>query len=144
MRKFLKHDSAAVALEEAAAIVEGKVTPRLASLLNEIKDEKKVSLAVADPKLASAISKLPGLEVKVIADSTTADLYRSIREHLPSLIPGLVPEDVNTMSLGLSHSLARHKLKFSPDKIDTMIVQAIALLDDLDKELNTYAMRVKE
>ena len=48
------------------------------------------------------------------------------------------------MSLGLSHSLARHKLKFSPDKIDTMIVQAIGLLDDLDKELNNYAMRVKE
>ncbi|XHG05506.1 Nucleolar protein 58, variant 2 [Aspergillus wentii] len=51
---------------------------------------------------------------------------------------------MSTMSLGLSHSLARHKLKFSPDKIDTMIVQAIGLLDDLDKELNTYAMRVKE
>lgn len=48
------------------------------------------------------------------------------------------------MSLGLSHSLSRHKLKFSPDKVDTMIVQAISLLDDLDKELNTYAMRVKE
>lgn len=51
---------------------------------------------------------------------------------------------MSAMSLGLSHSLARHKLKFSPDKIDTMIVQAIGLLDDLDKELNTYAMRVKE
>jgi nucleolar protein 58 len=25
-----------------------------------------------------------------------------------------------------------------------MIVQAIGLLDDLDKELNTYSMRVKE
>lgn len=48
------------------------------------------------------------------------------------------------MSLGLSHSLSRHKLKFSPDKVDTMIIQAIALLDDLDKELNQYAMRVKE
>lgn len=48
------------------------------------------------------------------------------------------------MQLGLSHSLSRHKLKFSPDKVDTMIIQAIALLDDLDKELNTYAMRVKE
>jgi nucleolar protein 58 len=55
-----------------------------------------------------------------------------------------MPDDVSTMSLGLSHSLARHKIKFSPDKIDTMIVQAISLLDDLDKELNTYAMRVKE
>lgn len=48
------------------------------------------------------------------------------------------------MSLGLSHSLSRHKLKFSTDKVDTMIIQAVSLLDDLDKELNTYAMRVKE
>lgn len=144
LKEFQKFDSAAAALEEAAAIVEGKVTPKLASLLNTLKDEKKISLAVADPKLGNAIGKLPGLEIKAIADSTTADLYRAIREHLPSLIPGLMPEDVKTMSLGLSHSLARHKLKFSPDKIDVMIVQAIGLLDDLDKELNTYAMRVKE
>lgn len=144
LRNFQKFDSAATALEEVAAVVEGKVTPRLASLLDSIKDEKKVSLAVADPKLGNAIGKIPGLEIKAIVDSTTQDLYRAIRSHLPSLIPGLVPEDVNTMSLGLSHSLARHKLKFSPDKIDTMIVQAIGLLDDLDKELNTYAMRVKE
>ena len=28
-------------------------------------------------------------------------------------------------SLGLAHSLSRYKLKFSPDKVDTMIVQAI-------------------
>jgi len=92
----------------------------------------------------NAISKLPGLSIQPIADSSTAEIYRAIRAHLPTLIPGLIPEDMSAMSLGLSHSLARHKLKFSPDKIDTMIIQAIALLDDLDKELNTYAMRVKE
>lgn len=151
------------ALEQAAALVEGKVTPRLSSLLDGIKDEKKASLAVADPKLgmhygshlwhgqkctnssiASAINKLPQLSLKMVSDSSTSDLYRAIRNHLPSLIPGLLPQDISTMSLGLSHSLSRHKLKFSPDKVDTMIVQAIALLDDLDKELNTYAMRVKE
>ena len=87
---------------------------------------------------------MPQLDLKLISDATTHGLYRAIRNHLPSLIPGLLPQDINTMSLGLSHSLSRHKLKFSPDKVDTMIVQAIALLDDLDKELNTYAMRVKE
>lgn len=142
--------------------MEGKVTPRLSTLLDSIKDEKKVSLAVADPKLgmlnvcsgfkylpltyiiAGAINKLPQLSLNLISDSTTSDLYRAIRNHLPSLIPGLLPQDISTMSLGLSHSLSRHKLKFSPDKVDTMIVQAISLLDDLDKELNTYAMRVKE
>ena len=32
----------------------------------------------------------------------------------------------------------------APSQVDTMIVQAIALLDDLDKELNTYSMRVRE
>ncbi|KAJ0423689.1 hypothetical protein BJY00DRAFT_278121 [Aspergillus carlsbadensis] len=144
LKSFQKFDSATTALEEVASLVEGKVTPRLASLLDEIKDEKKVSLAVADPKLGNAIGKLPGLDISLVADSTTADIYRAIREHLPTLIPGLLPQDMSTMSLGLSHSLARHKLKFSPDKIDTMIVQAIGLLDDLDKELNNYAMRVKE
>ncbi|KAE8149727.1 nucleolar protein 58 [Aspergillus avenaceus] len=144
LKSFQKFDSAATALEEVASLVEGKVTPRLASLLDEVKDEKKVSLAVADPKLGNAIGKLPGLDIQLVADSTTTDIYRAIREHLPTLIPGLAPQDMSTMSLGLSHSLARHKLKFSPDKIDTMIVQAIALLDDLDKELNNYAMRVKE
>ena len=93
---------------------------------------------------ANAINKLPQLSLNLISDSSTQDLYRAIRNHLPSLIPGLLPQDISTMSLGLSHSLSRHKLKFSPDKVDTMIVQAISLLDDLDKELNTYAMRVKE
>ncbi len=29
-------------------------------------------------------------------------------------------------------------------QVDTMIVQAIGLLDELDKEINTYAMRVRE
>ena len=52
--------------------------------------------------------------------------------------------EMRSMQIGLAHSLSRYKLKFSPDKVDTMIVQAIGLLDDLDKELNTYAMRLKE
>lgn len=51
LKGFQKFDSAAIAVEEAASIIEGKVTPRLSSLLDGIKDEKKVSLAVADPKL---------------------------------------------------------------------------------------------
>lgn len=45
---------------------------------------------------------------------------------------------------GLSHNFYRHKLKFSADKIDVMIIQAVGLLDDLDKELNNYSMRLRE
>lgn len=46
-------------------------------------------------------------------------------------------------SMELTCSHCRFKLKFSPDKVDTMVVQSIALLDDLDKEINIYSMRVK-
>jgi nucleolar protein 58 len=72
---------------------------------------------------------------------------RGIRSQINSLIAGpsgLPESELSTMSLGLAHSLSRYKLKFSPDKVDTMIVQAISLLDDLDKELNNYVMRCRE
>lgn len=127
-----------------AGLVEGKVTPLLAQLLESIKDEKKASLVVSDAKLGTAINKLPQFNITPVADSSTHDLYRNIRAHLTDLIPGLKSENLRSLALGLSHSLSRHKLRFSPDKVDVMIVQAISLLDDLDKELNTYAMRVKE
>ena len=85
------------------------------------------------------------LGIPCIFDKNTNELMRGIRSQISSLLDDVTSEkELSQMSLGLSHSLSRYKLKFSPDKIDTMIVQAIGLLDDLDKELNIYAMRVKE
>ena len=52
---------------------------------------------------------------------------RGIRNQLTSLITEISDQDLKAMSLGLSHSLSRYKLKFSPDKVDTMIVQAIGI-----------------
>ena len=61
-----------------------------------------------------------------------------------ALLEGLSDKEMKSMSLGLAHSVSRYKLKFSTDKVDTMIVQAVSLLSDIDKELNNYAMRLKE
>ncbi|CCF56651.1 hypothetical protein KAFR_0B03540 [Kazachstania africana CBS 2517] len=140
---FSKFSSAANALEEANSIVEGKVSTQLEKLLDEIKKDKKSTLVVSETKLANAINKL-GLNLSVVSDAVTLDIYRAVKEYLPELLPGLDDSDLSKMSLGLAHSIGRHKLKFSADKVDVMIIQAIALLDDLDKELNTYAMRCKE
>lgn len=46
-------------------------------------------------------------------------------------------------TIALFPSLAPYHITVS-SQVDTMIVQAIGLLDELDKEINTYAMRVKE
>ncbi|KAI2466108.1 nucleolar protein Nop5 [Annulohypoxylon bovei var. microspora] len=144
LKKMVKFEDSAQALGEYTAITEGKVTPMLQNLLNDIKEERKASLAVADPKLGAAINILPQLSITPVSDSSTNDLFRAIKTYLPELFPELDNDYLGNMALALSHSISRHKLKFSPDKVDVMIVQAIKLLDDLDKELNNYAMRVKE
>jgi len=65
-------------------------------------------------------------------------------EFRPQSFPVTVdPDSFLFHFLFLTYLGSRFKLKFSPDKVDTMVVQAIALLDDLDKEINIYAMRVK-
>ncbi|CCG24670.1 Nop5 protein [Candida orthopsilosis Co 90-125] len=143
VHRFEKFQSAANALEEANSIMEGKVSDSLKKLLEDAKSDKKATLIVSETKLGNSINKL-GLNFQVVSDAASLDLHRAIKEFLPELLPGLDNSALNQMSLGLAHSIGRHKLKFSADKVDTMIIQAIALLDDLDKELNTYAMRCKE
>lgn len=53
LKNFAKFDSAASALEEVTAIVDNKVSPMLASLLEGVKDEKKATLVVSEPKLGT-------------------------------------------------------------------------------------------
>ena len=46
--------------------------------------------------------------------------------------------------LGLGHSYSRAKVKFNVNRSDNMVIQAIAIIDQLDKDINTFAMRVRE
>eukprot|EP01084_Bolivina_argentea_P137893 242861_1 len=46
--------------------------------------------------------------------------------------------------LGLGHAYSRAKVKLNPARSDNMVIQSIALLDQLDKDLNTFTMRVRE
>jgi hypothetical protein len=79
------------------------------------------TLAVQDAKLGNLIKEKLG--IPCIYSSGVMELSRGIRHQMAGLIEGLTEADLRPMSLGLSHSLSRYKLKFSPDKVDTMIVQ---------------------
>ncbi|KAF7354894.1 Nucleolar protein 58 [Mycena sanguinolenta] len=146
LKAIHRFHSTATAVEDITALQNGKLGKGLKEFLTEEvvdKGKAKESLLVIDPHLSRAISKKLSINVNAPEDKHQ-DLWRGIRSQLTALLNGVDAKDLATMSLGLSHSLSRFKLKFSPDKVDTMIVQAIALLDDLDKEINIYAMRVKE
>ena len=86
---------------------------------------------MADPKLGNLIKEK--LDIPCVHSQGVMELLRGVRQQMAELVSHLASSEVSPMALGLSHSLSRYKLKFSPDKVDTMIVQAIGLLDDLDK-----------
>eukprot|EP01018_Ginkgo_biloba_P021564 Gb_26926 [translate_table: standard] len=140
LKAFSKFENTAEALSAATLIVDSKPSKGLRKFLREQCEGE--TLAVADSKLGNAIKDK--LKIECVHNNAVMELMRGLRTQLSDLITGLGVQDLAPMSLGLSHSLSRFKLKFSPDKVDTMIIQAIGLLDDLDKELNTYAMRVRE
>lgn len=143
LQMFDKFEDTTDALASATACVEGKMSKGLKKLLKKViaKDASE-KLLVADAKLGNSIQEK--LDIKCVYDSKVMELMRCIRSQIGGLISGLPDQEMKAMSLGLAHSLSRYKLKFSPDKIDTMIVQAVSLLDDLDKELNNYIMRARE
>lgn len=142
LKKFKKFTDQVEATQAAVSLTEGKIAKSLKKMLKKlVKEEVQETLAVADTKLGGIIRESLGLEC--IHSPAIHELTRGIREHLTEMT-GIQESERSAMALGLAHSLSRYKLKFSPDKVDTMIVQAISLLDDLDKELNNYIMRVRE
>ncbi|URD81580.1 Nucleolar protein [Musa troglodytarum] len=140
LKAFNKFENTSDALSAATLLIDSKPSKGLRKFLRTHCDGE--TLAVADSKLGNAIKEK--LKIDCLHNNAVMELMRGLRNQLTELISGLAVQDLAPMSLGLSHSLSRYKLKFSPDKVDTMIIQAIGLLDDLDKELNTYAMRVRE
>nr|ACA96503.1 MAR-binding protein [Dunaliella salina] len=140
LKAFSKFQDTTEAMEAATALVDSKLSKPMKKFLRKNVDGEE--LAILDKKLGGIVQEKLG--IPCVYSNAVLELTRGIRNQLQGLISGLSGVDLKPMSLGLSHSLSRYKLKFSPDKVDTMIVQAIGLLDDLDKELNTYAMRVRE
>jgi nucleolar protein 56 len=155
LKAFTPFESAAEALDNANAISEHAMTDTLHNFLElhlpkvGAAGKKKTktapfSLGVIDPGLATAIMEgLPGITCR--SDDTIREIGRGCRLHLSTFIKGLSEGDANVKAqLGLGHSYSRSKVKFNPARSDNMIIQSIALLDQLDKDVNTFAMRVRE
>ncbi|XP_071943048.1 nucleolar protein 58-like [Antedon mediterranea] len=143
LKHFQKFDDTREALAAATAAVEGKLGKGLKKMLKKMAAKEAIDkLAVADAKLGNIIKEK--FDLNCVYNNSIQELMRGIRSQFEGLVTGLPEKELTAMTLGLAHSLSRYKLKFSPDKVDTMIVQAISLLDDLDKELNNYIMRCRE
>ncbi|KAL0569357.1 Nucleolar protein 56 [Marasmius crinis-equi] len=146
LMSFAPFKTAAHALENANDVSEGIVNDYLKDLLelNLSKASKKspAVLAVSDPTLGGSIKEAAGIQCD--ASDNAQNIIRGLRLHAGKLLKGLQDDDLMKAQLGLGHSYSRAKLKFNVNRVDNMIIQAIALLDQLDKDVNLFSMRVRE
>jgi len=96
-------------------------------------------LGVGDSKLSASINDACGIKCSHIG--VVPEVIRGIRQHFSKLVKGFSASTSDKSQLGLSHSYSRAKVKFNVNKSDNMIIQSIALLDQLDKDINTFCMR---
>lgn len=144
LKAFSKFENTAEALEAASKLIESAPTKGLRKFLRAHCEGE--TLAVADSKLGNAIKEklvCSGLlgtnfycfiwsfrlfhlswsipiilqKIECIHNNAVMELMRGVRSQLTELISGLPVQDLAPMSLGLSHSLSRYKLKFSAEKV---------------------------
>ncbi|GAB5569360.1 nucleolar protein 56 isoform X1 [Prionailurus iriomotensis] len=141
---FCPFASSQVALENANAVSEGVVHEDLRLLLETHlpSKKKKVLLGVGDPKIGAAIQEELGYNCQT--GGVIAEILRGVRLHFHNLVKGLTDLSACKAQLGLGHSYSRAKVKFNVNRVDNMIIQSISLLDQLDKDINTFSMRVRE
>ncbi|CAI5732937.1 unnamed protein product [Peronospora destructor] len=148
LKAFQPFTSAENALENINNISEGLLSDDLKDFLEmnlpKVKAGKKgnFALGVQDKGLAQAISD--ELHAPCNTSETTLEIVRGVRMHFSTFVKELAQGNLAKAQLGLSHSYSRAKVKFNVNRADNMIIQAIALLDQMDKDINTFAMRVRE
>jgi nucleolar protein 56 len=126
----------------AAGILNDHLKSLLELTVSKTSKKSPVLLTVSDPNLANSIKE--ALAIKCDVSEEGQEIIRGIRLHATKLLKGLQSDDLTKAQLGLGHSYSRSKLKFNVNRIDNMIIQAIALLDQLDKDVNLFSMRIRE
>ena len=105
------------------------------------KKKSKVLLGISDAKLGAAIQET--VNIKCESGGLVLEVLRGIRFHFEKMIKGLTGPMAAKAQLGLGHSYSRAKVKFNVHRVDNMIIQSISLLDQLDKDINTFSMRIR-
>ena len=147
LETFQPFPSSEIALDTLQQLTEGSLSQFFRTFLTtafaaEDAKYQGITLGVSDSKLAGSIASELGYPC--IADSNTREIIRGIRMHFTNFMDDIKKDDVRLAELGLAHGYSRAKVKFNQHGDDNMIISSIVLLTTLDKDLNTFAMRLRE
>eukprot|EP00116_Pleurobrachia_bachei_P002365 sb/3462627/ len=119
----------------------GEVHEDLKTFLQTMLPKKAGKLGVSDSRIGASIGEEMDIECEF--GGVTAEIIRGIRFHFAKFVDGLSAKNCDKAQLGLGHSYSRCKVKFNVHRVDNMIIQSISLLDQIDKDINTFSMRLR-
>ena len=141
---FMPFKTSEQALENTKMVNDCEISPELKSFLKEYfpknkSDENK--LGCVDKNFSQKISEL--LNIKTVVGEFLIEIQRAIRVHISKFL-GIDDTTVTKSELGLAHAYSRFKCMFDVNRQDKPVIQSIALIDLLDKDINSFCMRIKE
>lgn len=147
MKSFFQFDSVDEANEVTTQMVNGELHPFFQTLLKaglpkiDGKNSEFV-LGVDIERLQYAIKKTLGIKVKCNED--VLEIVRGIQRHFLKFVPSVTEAQLNAAEISLAHASSRDKVRFNPKRDDTMVTQAISLLETYTKQSNVLGMRLRE
>lgn len=143
---FLPFKSGTNALDNINSTSEGIIHEDLQNFLEmnipQTVKKSKIILGVGDSKIGAAIQETLGYNCQFT--DVVPEILRGIRFHFHDLVEGLTLGSLGSAECSLGRSYSRAKVKFNVNRADNMVIQSISLIDQLDKDINTFSMRLKE
>lgn len=136
-----KHGFADVAeaLECSLQLGRGEAPASLVDFLRSVETGTKETLAVEDQRLAETLSRMLERRVVCVQDEVQRGARMDAYRHF-----GMKSSEYSAQTLCIAHRMSAEKIKLVPEKIDTMVIQSVSLLGDLDKDINMHCMRLRE
>lgn len=125
--------------EKIRELLEGKPTEELISLLNMLKERDTLVVTCIDQRLADAV-KAASTEIKIGAGEPMPELDASLLAVKCGWSVDIDDYFKNAREVALE--LLEDRIKTAVARRDLMIVQAVKLLDDLDKLINMLYSRL--
>jgi len=148
LKAHLAFGSAKQALENIAGVTDRLLTDDLKEFLKtnlptkkKSKSESNFLLSVIDKNFGKEIGE--ALNIKAQVGDLVNEIARAVRTHYHKYLK-VSEEDLIKSQLGLGHSYSRMKCMFDVNRQDKPVIQSIALVDQLDKNINSFIMRIKE
>ena len=139
---FLPFKTSEEALENAKDVNDEVVSDILKSFLKtNFPSKKGAKLGTVNKDFAKQISS--ALKIDIVVGDFLIEVSRAIRQHIDKFLQ-INDNDITKSELGLAHAYSRMKCMFDVNRQDKPVVQSIALIDLLDKDINSFCMRIKE